>query len=82
MGWRRSRASADHGGEVAGVLEGEGELQVEVAVRNRGEGEAGLGGIVQVGADGRKVDERHLDFATAAIKLYRRPFGEEKEWWD
>mgnify|MGYP001635887026 CR=1 FL=1 len=82
MGWRRSRASAGYRGDVAGVLEGEGELQVEVAVGDRGEGETGLGSIVQVGADSRKVDERHLDFATAAIKLYRRPFGEEREWWN
>lgn len=82
MGWRRSRTSAGHGGDVAGVLEGEGELQVEVAVGDRGEGETGLGSIVQVGADGRKVDERHLDFATVAIKLYRRPFGEERERWN
>lgn len=81
MGWRRSRTSAGHGGDVAGVLESEGELQVEVAVRDRGEGETGLGSIVQVGANGGKVDERHLDFAAVAIKLYRR-FREEREWWN
>jgi hypothetical protein len=82
MGRRRSRATAGHGGDVAGVLEGERELQVEVAVRDRGESETGLGSIVQVGADGGKVDERHFDFATVAIKLYRRRFGEEREWWN
>lgn len=80
MGWRRSRTSAGHGGDVAGVLESEGELQVEVAVRDRGEGETGLSSIVQVRADGGKVDERH--FAAAAIKLYRRRFGEERKWWN
>lgn len=82
MGWRRSRTSAGHGGDVAGVLESEGELQVEIAVGDRGEGETGLGSIVQVGADGGKIDERHLDFAAAAIKLYRRRIGEEREWWN
>jgi hypothetical protein len=48
-------------------LEGEGELQVEVAVGDGGEGETCLGGIVQMGADRGKVDERHVDFATAVI---------------
>lgn len=64
---RRCRASAHNGGDVAGVLEGLAQLQVEVAVGDRGETQAGLGGIVQVGAHGGKVDERHLERLLRAI---------------
>lgn len=56
----RSRASADDGGDVARVLQGLAELQVEVAVGDGGKTQAGLGGIVQVGAHCGKVDERHF----------------------
>jgi hypothetical protein len=61
-------------------LEGEAELQVEVAIGDGGESETGLGGIVQMGTDCGEIDERHLDFATVAIRPYRWPFGKEG-WW-
>lgn len=57
----RSRASADDGGEVAVVLEREGEFQVELGVGDGGEAETSLAGIVQVRADVGEVDERHLE---------------------
>lgn len=58
---RRCRASAHDGGDVAGVLKGQAQLQVEIAVGDRGKTQAGLSGVVQVGAHGSKVDERHLE---------------------
>lgn len=41
-------------------MESLAELQVEVAVWDGGEAQTSLGGIVEVGAHGREVHERHL----------------------
>lgn len=53
------RTSAYNGGDIAGVLEGLAEPQVEVAVWDGGETQTGLCGVVEVGAHGGEVDERH-----------------------
>jgi hypothetical protein len=79
MSGGRSRASADHRGNVAGVSESEGKLEVQIAVGDGGESETGPGGIVQVGHSVGEIDERHVEFATVAIRPYRRPFGEERK---
>ena len=61
---RRCWTSAHHRGKVTGILEGLAEFEVEIAVWDGSEAETSLGGIIQVGAHGGKIDERHLDRPT------------------
>lgn len=47
---RGVRARTVYGGEEAGAVEGEGEVEVEFVVSDGGEAQTGFGGVLEVGA--------------------------------